>query len=284
MRTSEHYELNLVEGTDKVNPLVQDVPNYETIDGAMYNNKCASIGIATELRTGTVHALVRQNEDAPMFRFTATSNYTSGDTFTVDGVQVSALLVDGTPLPNMAYIIGSEVLCVLKGTLMTVFANRTTSSDSDRLGGELPSHYATDSDLDALEGVVNAHTGQINQINSDLLDYTKNFETLYELGAFTNFDIALPQDITPGSKVRILIHESSADVWFTKELILGIDIFLNQPAKRIFNVGGYYINSNTCGSCFIQATANGRLQYNSIQLNGADKSATTTIACVLFRA
>lgn len=168
MRTSTHYELNLVEGTDKVNPLVQDVPNYETIDDAMFNNKCASIGIATELRTGTVHALTRQNEDAPMFRFTASSNYTSGDTFTVDGVQVSALLVDGTPLPNMAYIIGSEVLCVLKGTLMTVFANRTTSSDSDKLGGHLPSYYATDDDLDTLEGVVDAHTEQINQIGTDL--------------------------------------------------------------------------------------------------------------------
>lgn len=173
MRTSTHYELNLVEGTDKVNPLVQDVPNYEKIDESMYNNKCASIGIATELRTGTVHALTRQNEDAPMFRFTASSNYAVGDTFTVDGVQVSALLVDGTPLPNMAYIIGSEVLCVLKGTLMTVFANRTTSSDSDRLGGKLPSHYATDSDLDALEGVVDAHTDQISQITTNLSNCVK---------------------------------------------------------------------------------------------------------------
>ena len=32
MRKSEYYELNLVEGTDVVNPLVQDVPNYERID------------------------------------------------------------------------------------------------------------------------------------------------------------------------------------------------------------------------------------------------------------
>jgi hypothetical protein len=102
--------------------------------------------------------------------------------------------------------------------------------------------------------------------------------------AFTNFDIALPQNITTGSKLHILIHESSVDAWFTKELICGVDFFMSQPATRIFNVGGYYINSNTCGSCFVQITANGRLQYNSINLNGFDKSATTTIACVLFRA
>lgn len=219
MRTSEHYELNLVEGTDKVNPLVQDVPNYETIDDAMYDNKCASIGIATELRTGTVHALTRQNEDAPMFRFTASSNYASGDTFTVDGVQVSALLVDGTPLPNMAYIIGSEVLCVLKGTLMTVFANRTTSSDSDRLGGELPSHYATDSDMDALEDIVDAHTAQINQINSDLSELKLEISTRTQTYTITSTSqtagyyyqsLSVPSEIGSASKIySCMIVDSS---------------------------------------------------------------------------
>lgn len=168
MRYSENYELNLVEGSDIVNPLVQDVPNYEAIDAAMFNNKEHSVGVATELKTGTVHALTRQNEDAAVFRFTATSDYTAGDTFEVDGVQVSALLVDGTALPNRCYIIGSEVLASLKGTLLTVYANRTTASDSDKLGGQLPAYYASDADLDTLKGVVDAHTNQISQINSDL--------------------------------------------------------------------------------------------------------------------
>lgn len=167
MRHSENYELNLVEGSDIVNPLVQDVPNYEAIDAAMFDNKEHSVGVATELKTGTVHSLTRQNEDAAVFRFTATSDYTVGDTFEVDGVQVSALLVDGTTLPNRCYIIGSEVLASLKGTLLTVYANRTTASDADRLGGQLPAYYATDADLDSLEGVVDAHTEQIRQLNSD---------------------------------------------------------------------------------------------------------------------
>lgn len=168
MRYSDNYELNLVEGSDIVNPLVQDVPNYEAIDAAMFDNKEHSVGVATELKTGTVHALTRQNEDAAVFRFTATSDYTVGDTFEVDGVQVSALLVDGTTLPNRCYIIGSEVLASLKGTLLTVYANRTTASDSDRLGGQLPAYYATDADLDTLEGVVDAHTEQISQLTGAL--------------------------------------------------------------------------------------------------------------------
>lgn len=177
MRHSENYELNLVEGSDIVNPLVQDVPNYEKIDAAMFDNKEHSVGVATELKTGTVHALTRQNEDAAVFRFTATSDFTAGDTFEVDGVQVSALLVDGTALPNRCYIIGSEVLASLKGTLLTVYANRTTASDSDKLGGQLPAYYATDADLDNLEGVVDAHTQQISQINGNLTNFVNYINT-----------------------------------------------------------------------------------------------------------
>lgn len=179
MRHSDNYELNLVEGSDIVNPLIQDVPNYEAIDAAMFDNKEHSVGVATELKTGTVHALTRQNEDAAVFRFTATSDYTVGDTFEVDGVQVSALLVDGTTLPNRCYIIGSEVLASLKGTLLTVYANRTTASDSDKLGGQLPAYYATDADLDKLEGVVDAHSDQISQLNSDLSNKCPKGYTAY---------------------------------------------------------------------------------------------------------
>ena len=36
MRESEHFNLNLVEGTDIVNPLVTDVPKYEGIDEQMF--------------------------------------------------------------------------------------------------------------------------------------------------------------------------------------------------------------------------------------------------------
>ena len=35
MTTTENYNLNIVEGSDNVNPLVVDNPNYETIDTIM---------------------------------------------------------------------------------------------------------------------------------------------------------------------------------------------------------------------------------------------------------
>lgn len=150
MRKSTNFRLNLVEGNDLVNPLVQDVPNYEKIDEQMYINECNSIGVATELKSGTVHALTRQIPNAGVFRFQATSNFTSGDTFTVDGIQVSALTPSGETLASGCYIIGSEVLCTLRETLLTVYVSGggvTTAQDSEKLGGQLPEYYGTAEDV-----------------------------------------------------------------------------------------------------------------------------------------
>lgn len=150
MRKSTNFNLNLVEGSDLVNPLVQDVPNYEKIDEQMYANQCNSIGIATELKSGTVHAITRTIPNAPMFRFKATSNFTAGDTFTVDGIQVSALTPSGETLASGCYVIGIEVLCVLRETLLTIYVSGgtvTTAQDSEKLGGQLPEYYGTAEDV-----------------------------------------------------------------------------------------------------------------------------------------
>ena len=43
MTTTTYYNLNIVEGTDVVNPLIVDNPNYEKIDEAMHNNAVAEL-------------------------------------------------------------------------------------------------------------------------------------------------------------------------------------------------------------------------------------------------
>ena len=119
--TSSHYNLYIGEANDNFNPLTQMNQNTRDIDSGMWANKLKSVQTATELKSGTVHALTRNVPDAEMFRFTATSDYTSGDTFTVDGSQVSGVLPNGQPLPTGAYLINSEVLCCLVGTKLTFF-------------------------------------------------------------------------------------------------------------------------------------------------------------------
>lgn len=61
MTQTTNYDLNLVEGTDKVNPLTQMNPNFEKIDEEMKKNADGGITVATELLTGSIHGLLRTN-------------------------------------------------------------------------------------------------------------------------------------------------------------------------------------------------------------------------------
>lgn len=171
MRTSEYYDLNLVEGTDLVNPLIQDVPNYEKIDEQMYLNSIATIGQAVELKSGTVHAITRENPDASMFRFVATSRYDEGDTFTVDGVQVTGLLTDGTTLADGAYAINANVLCCLVGTVLTLYTVAgaiQTAENALKLGGELPAYYGKASDVTTALNTANASATLSSDLSNKL--------------------------------------------------------------------------------------------------------------------
>lgn len=124
MTNTTYYNLNIVEGTDIVNPLTVDNPNYEKIDEVMHNNAVAGVTIATEIANATVHAITRENSDCAVIRFIATSEWKAGDTITVDGVPVTALLPSGETLPDGAYVINANVLCILTGTNLTIYAER----------------------------------------------------------------------------------------------------------------------------------------------------------------
>lgn len=170
MQTSEHYELNLAEGTDTVNPLTIDVPNYETIDEAMYGNYLAGNGKATELLSGTVHAITREGEQE-VFHFTATADWTAGDTMTVDGQQVTVKLPSGEALGTGAYVINSEVLCIIEGTLVTAYVPSgtvTEAANALKLGGELPEYYGTASAVASAASVANAANTLVEALNNNL--------------------------------------------------------------------------------------------------------------------
>ena len=49
MNYSAHYNLNLAEGTDLVNPLTVDVPNYTQIDNTMFANEQAGVGTGAHI-------------------------------------------------------------------------------------------------------------------------------------------------------------------------------------------------------------------------------------------
>lgn len=153
MTQTDHYKLNIVEGTDLVNPLTQLNPNFETLDSSLYTTNLNTISTANELKTLTTHAITRADPNTTMFRFTATSDFAVGDTFTVDGVQAVAYLPNGEPLPAGAFRIGTSVLCAQISNVLTIYTaaglpaeiNRTTLNgkqegelsvlNSEQLGG-----------------------------------------------------------------------------------------------------------------------------------------------------
>ena len=139
-----------------VNPLVQTFPNWSDLDTLLRSVEDKTITTATELKTGSVHALNRADTDADCFRFVATSNFTAGETFLLDGEQVTALTVSGEQLSTGAYVIGSNVLVMVHDTLLSFIVPEATSKDSEKLGGELPSYYGKQSDVTQLDTDMNA--------------------------------------------------------------------------------------------------------------------------------
>lgn len=125
MNYTTNYNLNKPEGTDLYNHLTVDNPNMDSIDAAMYANKLQCIGNATELVSGTVHALTRADSDQNIFKFKATGNFVAGDSITVDGVSVNAYTTAGQQLPDNAYVLSAEVVCILDGTSLWIISNKT---------------------------------------------------------------------------------------------------------------------------------------------------------------
>ena len=162
-----YYNFNKPIGTDLVNPLTDQIPNWDLADAALHGLSVNSIGTATEVVSGTVHALTRlAQSDAKFIQFIATGDYDSGDTFTLDGVAIGATYPDGTSLETDAYATGATVLIGLNSddSVATFYLSKAgsgTAPDSDRLGGELPAYYASKSYADGIKSTADAAASAI---------------------------------------------------------------------------------------------------------------------------
>ena len=231
--TTTNYGYNISEGTDLVNPLTDIFPNFTAIDGDLKAVSDTAITTATELKTGTVHALTRADADRDAIRFTATANFTAGETFTVDGVQVTALTTSGEALTPGAYIIGSEVFAILKGTLLTMFVSQNIT-DADTLDGHDSTYFATDSDMDqAQQDISDLSTkvgtavltttaqdcsGAINEINANL----------------SNIDKEIAITGTTGNAVSTFIKLADYPTGFTKTNCFVSGVLVERTDGRIY--------------------------------------------------
>lgn len=193
MTTTTYYNLNIVEGTDIVNPLIVDNPNYEKIDETMHDNAVAGVTIATEIANGTVHAITRENSECAVIRFIATSKWKAGDTATVDGVPVTVLLPSGETLPDGAYVINANVLCTLTGTNLTIYAERKKVDNANEIayndttvGQELDKINSNFSNL------IKTHTETVTTNESGIFSIALNIDRpLLAIKCLTDNDVAL---------------------------------------------------------------------------------------------
>lgn len=120
MTTTPNYGFNIPEGTDTVNLLTQNYPNFTNLDSILKSIEITGITTSVATKVGTVFQIVRTNTDLNVLRFVATANYAAGDTFTVDGVAVTATAMNGTALPAGAFVINQSVEAILNGSVLTI--------------------------------------------------------------------------------------------------------------------------------------------------------------------
>lgn len=237
MRTTNYYNLNIVEGTDIVNPLTVDNPNYEKIDEAMHNNAVAGVTLATEIANATVHAITRENSECAVIRFIATSRWKAGDSVTVDGVPVTALLPCGETLPDGAYVINANVLCVLTGTNLTIYAERKKTENANEI----------------------AYNDTNVEVALNELDSNSKWKLIGSIVG-TEKSINLPTDTYDEF---LLIMGTPAYKWsahITKNELNGFNAFSNSSVAPETNTVSQFVTieiTNDNKACLIQAWQNG---------------------------
>ena len=156
MSLTPNFGLNIPDAGDIVNLLTQCYPNFTLIDTAMQSIKETGVTTATETKSGTRHQIVRTVADCNVLRFTATSNFVTDDTFTVDGVPVTGVAVNGTSLQTGDFVINSDVMAILNGGKLTLLTGGSGANDAsdvsyDNTGSGLTASNVQDA-IDELKG------------------------------------------------------------------------------------------------------------------------------------
>lgn len=218
-----YFEFNKPSGADLVNPLVDTNPNWDKADAALHEQDERSIANATETVVLGVHAISRLNTSTKFIKWIATANFTAGDTFAVDGNVVAASTPSGANLETNAYVTGAVVFACLNAddSAMTIFVSGTTiASDSERLGGELPSYYATA----AAMGSAQTDIGNIQALNGNTSIVGIGDGTLTGAASALNTGLSAVNTIIADRGVMELLDNSSSTVSSTKNVTLSDSI------------------------------------------------------------
>lgn len=188
METTTNYGLKKYQAGDLFNPLTVNNPNVDDIDVDMKAISDRAVGRATELVSQGVHAITVLDTDCKTIKWVATANFTAGETFTVNGIQCNAYLPSGEALGTNAFVSGAQVIASLNddNSAMTVYVPQgavAVASDSERLGGELPSYYATKAYADSIKSTADNASQLIQKKALVNTYYDSSAKKLYQVNS-----------------------------------------------------------------------------------------------------
>lgn len=227
MTTTTNFGFIIPDGSDNVNLLTQNYPNWSNLDAILKAIKDTGITAATATKTLTNFAVVRSDADCKFFAFVATANYVAGDTFTVDGVPVTATTPAGTALPDGAFVINQSVLACVNGGVLTAFVGGGLSSvDADDVSYDNTVSGLTASDVQAAIDEIASIVAAIPVIR-DAGDVSYD----NTVSGLTATDVQAAID-----ELKTLIPTTPTYITTGLTTRTGVNIA----------AGGYYINNNVC--------------------------------------
>jgi hypothetical protein len=247
MLKTDNYDLNIAQGTDVVNPLVMDNPNYQKIDKVMKDNEIRGIGTATELKTGSVHAITVPAQYTT-FKFVATSDFIAGETFTVNGKQVTGYTTNQQPLSTNAYRLGATVLCsyIERTSTITLYVINSVykTEDSEKLDGHPADYFAVRGNTNQTLEEVNTKAtarGTLAQTSSNLLN-TFPISNMFDIGVSTSFVYNI--GVTRGRFIVMFLYSPGRDnISGETPAIVYIQTNSDGTLARITHNGPVYLTS-----------------------------------------
>ena len=193
MTTTTNYGYTVVVGTDSPVNIQNDIaPNFTAIDTDLKAVSDSAITDATHTVTGTVHALVRTDADRSVFYFVATGDMVAGDTFTVDGVSVTARLANGEALGTGSFKINNTVMCILVGSVLNLMVYNSVTIPTPTAFGvtydNTGSGLSATNVQDAIDEVVTmVNLGSITVTADGVRTYAQILAELYVTADHTKF-------------------------------------------------------------------------------------------------
>ena len=258
MQNTSNFNFNLPEGTDLWNYLTQTNPNFTSLDTLLKSIQDGTVTTATEVTSGTAHAVTRTLPDANVIRFTATGVWTLGDTMTIDGTPVTVVKPNGTSLQTGDYIIGSEVLGVLRATQFTVYVGGASSLDAADVTYDNTVSGLTAADVQA---AIDEEAAAINTINSNLVEIG-DYTLLADFSNTTATNITLSDNLNNYRAIILVLSHTTTPTQVRNTTILPVGVY-----KTRLSVGTSYVGS-----------AGGSLRYWNVIANYVDDTTINAVA------